>query len=184
MKLIIGLGNPGIEYENTRHNVGFMALNAIANDKNINFSKIKFDGKYAEININGEKYILLLPQKYMNLSGEVVKKYMDFFKIGIDDILVISDDLDMETGKLKLKFKGSSGGHNGLKNIEQNIGSNAYKRIKVGIANNKQVETSDYVLGNFSKEEQKEISQSIAKIVSIFNDYGKMTFDNLMNKYN
>ena len=130
MKLIIGLGNPGNEYENTRHNIGFRAIDEIAKSMNTTINQKKFDGLYTKLFINGQNIILLKPQKYMNLSGEVIKKYVDFFKIDMCDILVISDDLDMKVGLFKLKYKGSSGGHNGLKDIELNLNTQNYKRLK------------------------------------------------------
>lgn len=184
MKLIVGLGNPGKEYEDTKHNMGFMAIDRYAKTKNIEINKSKFNGLYNEFNYNGEKIILLKPQMYINLSGEVIKKYVDFYKIDIDDILIISDDLDLEIGKIKLKYKGGSGGHNGLKNIELNLKTNEYKRIKIGISNNKQIDTKDYVLGRFSFENKKIIDDVISKIPQILDDYLILKFDNLMNKYN
>lgn len=184
MKLIVGLGNPGKEYENTRHNMGFMAIDRFATKNNVTISKNKFGGLYAEMNINGEKVILLKPQQYINLSGEVIKKFVDFYKINISDILIISDDLDQPVGKYKLRYKGSSGGHNGLKNIELHLKTNEYKRIKIGISNNKQMNTKDYVLGKIDLENKK-ILDSVFKIVeNILEDYFNLTFDNLMNKYN
>ena len=118
MKLIVGLGNPGKEYENTRHNIGFMVIdNYLKNEK----FKTKFNGMYLKKVINNEEVIFLKRLSYMNLSGEVVKKYVNYFKINLSDLLIISDDLDMPCFKIKLKYKGSSGGHNGLKNIIQNI---------------------------------------------------------------
>ena len=155
MKLIVGLGNPGKEYNKTRHNMGFMILDYFAMKHNILINQEKFSGLYGEFNYNGEKVILLKPQKYMNLSGEVVKKYLAYFKIKIDDLLIISDDLDMAFGRFRLRLMGSSGGHNGLKNIEQNIGKSHYKRLKIGISNNKSVDTKDYVLGKLSPKEIK-----------------------------
>lgn len=184
MKLIVGLGNPGKEYENTRHNIGFMCLDKLAKKYNLEFTKSMFSGKYIQTNINNEKYLLLLPQKYMNLSGEVVRDYINYFKVNIDDILVISDDLDMETGRIRLKTKGSSGGHNGLKNISQHIGTEEYKRIKVGISNNKLYDTKDYVLGKFSSEDLKLIDEAIDKVVNIIEEFSTAKFDALMNKYN
>ena len=177
MYLIVGLGNPGKEYENTRHNIGFMVLDNYAQKYNITTFKEKFNGLYYENNINGEKVIFLKPQKYMNLSGEVVKKYADFFKIKIENILVISDDLDMETGKIRLKLKGSSGGHNGLKNIENHLKTQEFKRMKIGINNNKSIDTKDYVLGIFYGEEKDSIMRAIDITTNL-------SFDNLMNKYN
>ena len=184
MKLIVGLGNPGSEYENTKHNMGFRAIDAFATTKNVKISKNKMNGLHEIININGEKVILLKPQLYINLSGDVIKKYVDFYKINIEDILVIVDDLDTEIGKIKIKYKGSSGGHNGLKNIEQNLKTNEYKRIKIGISNNKTIDTKDYVLSNFSKQEKEIIDSKIEEIPKILDDYFTMSFDKLMSKYN
>ena len=184
MKLIVGLGNPGTEYDNTRHNIGFKVIDAFARKNNIEFNKEKFGGKYTEILLNGEKIILLKPQKYINLSGEVIKKYVDYFKIDIDDILIISDDMDIEIGHLKLKLKGSSGGHNGLKNIELHLGTKEYKRLKLGISKNKQIDSKDYVLGKINIEESKILEEVIKTSVNILEEYNKMTFSNLMNKYN
>lgn len=184
MKLIVGLGNPGIEYENTRHNVGFKVIDSFAKKNNVEFNKEKFGGKYTEILVNNEKIILLKPQKYINLSGEVIKKYVDYFKISIDDTLIISDDMDIELGKLKLKLKGSSGGHNGLKNIELHLGTKEYKRLKIGISKNSKIDSKDYVLGKLSKEEIVLLDEVIKLSTSILEDYNKMTFSNLMNKYN
>ena len=184
MKLIVGLGNPGKEYEETRHNMGFMAIDKFAIHHNISINKNKFDGLYAELNINNEKVILLKPMKYINLSGEVIKKYIDFYKINIDDILIISDDLDIPFGKIKIKIKGSSGGHNGLKNIELHLKTKEYKRIKIGISNDKEIDTKDYVLKKLSKEDLKQASLVTDIVVNALDDYFNLKFDNLMNKYN
>lgn len=184
MKLIVGLGNPGKTYENTRHNAGFKFIDKFAESQNLNFNKEKFDGIYTEFNYKNEKIILLKPQKYMNLSGEVLIKFKDFYKIDLNDILVICDDLDTPLGKIKLKYKGSSGGHNGLKNIESHLHSNEYKRIKIGISNNKDKDKIDYVIGKMPKEELNILEQVTGKAEEILIDYLNMTFDNLMNKYN
>ena len=184
MKLIVGLGNPGKEYEKTRHNMGFMAIDKYAISKCLFFDKEKFGGIYTYFLYNNEKIMLLKPQKYINLSGDVIKKYMDYFKIDIDNLLVISDDLDMNIGKIKIKYKGSSGGHNGLKNIEANLNTRNYKRIKIGISNNKQIDTKDYVLGKLDQESNQIIQNTIQKFPQILDDYLNMSFDNLMNKYN
>ena len=117
MKLIVGLGNPGREYNKTRHNIGFMCIDKIAEYFKVDFDSNKFTGSYTQFNHNGEKIILLKPGKYMNLSGEVIRDFVNFFKINIEDILIICDDLDTKVGTYRLRYKGSSGGHNGLKNI-------------------------------------------------------------------
>lgn len=184
MKLIVGLGNPGREYEKTRHNIGFMCIDKVANYFNVDFNMNKYNGMYAQFNYNGEKVILLKPLKYMNLSGEVVRDFVNFFKIDINDILIICDDLDTSVGTYRLRYKGSSGGHNGLKNIELHLNSKDYKRIKIGISNNKNMDTKDYVLGKFSKEDMDLINPIIDKMPNIIDDYLNLSFDNVMSKYN
>lgn len=184
MKLIVGLGNPGREYNNTRHNIGFDIIDKYLQNNNIELKKEKFSGLYVETNINSEKVIFLKPQKYMNLSGEVVKKYVDFFKIDTKDILIIHDDLDQELGKIKLKQNSSSGGHNGIKNIELHLGTKDYKRLKIGISNNKKIDTKDYVLGKFTKEEKQILDNSVKICLNIIYDFFYLDFNELMNKYN
>jgi len=184
MKLIVGLGNPGKEYENTRHNIGFKVVDEFAKNNNLEINKLKFDGLYCEFIINDEKVIILKPQKYINLSGEVIRKYVDYYKINIEDILIICDDLDLDLGKIRIRYKGSSGGHNGLKNIENHLRTQTYKRVKIGISNNKIIDTKDYVLGKFDNDSSLTINDSINKVCVILKDYLNISFDNLMNKYN
>ena len=184
MKLIVGLGNPGREYNKTRHNIGFMCVDKIAEYFKVEFNLNKFNGNYSQFNCQGEKIILLKPGKYMNLSGEVIRDFVRFFKINIEDILVICDDLDTKVGTYRLRYKGSSGGHNGLKNIELHLSTKDYKRIKIGISNNKTIDTKDYVLGKFTKDEMDLIIPIIDNIPSIIEDYLKLPFENVMNKYN
>lgn len=183
MKLIVGLGNPGQEYENTRHNIGYMVLDYYSSKINKNFEREKFNGKYYDTVINGEKVIFLKPLSYMNLSGEVIIKFVNYFKIDLNDILIIHDDLDIEVGKYKLKYKGSSGGHNGLKSIESNLKTSEYKRWKIGISNNKKIDTKDYVLGKFSESELQLINPIIELSSHIIPDFVNKDFQFLMNKY-
>lgn len=181
MKLIVGLGNPGKEYENTRHNIGFMVIdNYLKNEK----FKTKFNGMYLKKVINNEEVIFLKPLSYMNLSGEVVKKYVDYFKINLSDLLIISDDLDMPCFKIKLKYKGSSGGHNGLKNIIQNINTEEFKRLKIGISNNLNIDTKSYVLSNFNQEELEKLHKKFEITNNIINDFINLDFEKVMSKYN
>ena len=181
MKLIVGLGNPGKEYENTRHNIGFMVIdNYLKNEK----FKTKFNGMYLKKVINNEEVIFLKPLSYMNLSGEVVKKYVDYFKINLSDLLIISDDLDMPCFKIKLKYKGSSGGHNGLKNIIQNINTEEFKRLKIGISNNLNIDTKSYVLSKFNKEELEKLHKKFEITNNIINDFINLDFEKVMSKYN
>lgn len=182
MKLIVGLGNPGDEYKNTRHNIGFMVVDNYLNNDN-NFI-IKFNGMYKRQKVNNEDVIFLKPLSYMNLSGKVVKNYVDYFKININDILIISDDLDMPCFKIKLKYKGSSGGHNGLKNISENLHTEEFKRLKIGISNDKTIDTKTYVLSKFNKEELELLNKKLEITKNIINDFVEMDFEKLMSKYN
>ena len=184
MKLIVGLGNPGKEYENTRHNIGFMAIDNYVKLHNLGDFKEKFNGLYLKYQLGDEQVILVKPLSFMNLSGDVVRKYVDYFKVDINDILIIHDDLDMPVGKIKLKFGGSSGGHNGIKDISLKLGTEDYKKLKVGIANNKNMDTKDYVLGRFSSEEKVLIDEAITETGKIIDDYFKYPFNDLMSRYN
>ncbi len=183
MKLIVGLGNPGNEYNNTRHNIGFYYLDLFAKKYNLTF-KEKFNGLYSKTIINNEDVILLKPLTYMNLSGECVIKFVNYFKIDSNDILVIHDDLDIEIGLIKLKQNGSSGGHNGIKNIILNLETENFKRLKIGISKNNLYDTKDYVLGKFSKEELEIIKSLEPNILNILDDYFKIPFNDLMSRYN
>ena len=183
-KLIVGLGNPGKEYEKTRHNIGFMILDDFAKHINKNFYKEKFGGLYTEYIQNNEKIILLKPQKYMNLSGEVVSSFVKYFDIKLEDILIISDDLNMPIGKIRLRRKGSSGGHNGLKNIELHLHSDEYKRLRIGISNNQNIDMKDFVLGKFSKDDISSIEGLYNLTRALLNEIFTVSIDILMSKYN
>lgn len=185
MKLIVGLGNPGNEYNNTRHNVGFEFVDFYLRSKgeNPNWSN-KFNGLYYQTTCNGEKVIFLKPQSYMNLSGDVVQKFINFYKIDVADLLVVSDDLDLVLGNYKLKSKGSSGGHNGLKDIANKIGTEEYKRLKIGISNDKKLDTKDYVLGKLSSNEQEILRKEFNSLVEVMDAYFKLEFSDLMSRYN
>lgn len=183
MKIIVGLGNPGKEYVNTRHNIGFMFVDEVAKTNNLSFYLDK--SKRAELatgTIKGEKVVLVKPITYMNLSGEALRLVMDYYKVGVEDIIVIHDDLDLPTGKLRIRANGSSGGHNGLKSIIANIKTQEFKRIKIGI--DKKGAVIDYVLGKFSKMELEEISKVLFNASNIIDDYLSDSFINLMSKYN
>ena len=184
MKLIVGLGNPGREYERTRHNIGFMAIDRIVDSLGLKFDKNKFNGSYCVSNVNGEKVMFLKPLEYMNLSGNVVGRFVKFFDIDVSDILIIHDDLDMDLGRIKLRPRGSSGGHNGLKNIEANLGTQDYKRVKVGISNDKRFDTKDYVLGKFSNDEIKILNNSYEKLYDLVEDFISYDVNALKQIYN
>lgn len=184
IKLIVGLGNPGKKYSNTRHNMGFDVLDNVAKKLGITTWKERYGGLYFDTYIDMSRVIFLKPQKFINLSGDVMIEFVRFFGIALDDIIVISDDLDLPLGSLKLKLRGSSGGHNGLKNIEKQLKSNEYKRIKIGISNDKEMDTKDYVLGKLSKEEKKILNPVIEKATDAVISSVKVPFVELMNKYN
>ena len=152
--LIVGLGNPTKEYENTRHNAGFMALDYIADRLNVNIKKNKFDALFADTKLNDKRIFLVKPQTYMNLSGESVFKFVSFYKIFIENIVVISDDISLPVGKIRIRRKGSHGGHNGLKNIINLLGSDNFPRIKIGVgAKPSDWNLADWVLSKFSNDE-------------------------------
>lgn len=183
-KLIVGLGNPGKEYNNTRHNIGFMVIDHLVLSRNLKFDKKKFDGIYTEEQFKDEKIIYLKPQRYMNLSGEVVKEFVNYFKILKEDILIISDDVNLPLGKIRLRLHGSSGGHNGLKNIELNLGSQEYKRMRFGIGSNNNHDMKDYVLGHFNKDEIDLLNSTFIKSDEILSNFLVDKFEDLMCKYN
>ena len=183
-KLIVGLGNPGKEYEKTRHNIGFMVIDDYASSLGKTFDKQKFSGLYTEYIQNGEKIILLKPQKYMNLSGEVVRDFVHYFDIDTENVLIISDDINLPIGKLRFRAKGSAGGHNGLKNIELHLHTNEYKRLRFGVSNNNEVDMRDFVLGKFSKSDLETINEKYKITRNFLNEVFNNTIDNLMCKYN
>ncbi len=184
MKLIVGLGNPGKEYKDTRHNTGFMAVDCFAKKYGFSFKlETKLEGELAIGFIGSEKVILLKPSTYMNLSGNSISKVLNFYKIDIRDMLIIYDDLSLDVSKLRLREKGSAGGHNGIKSIISHIGDE-FKRIRIGIAK-KSDNVKDYVLGSFSKEERELIDISLNNTSDIIYSFVKNEgFDKLMNKYN
>lgn len=185
MKLIIGLGNPGKNYENTRHNSGFMAIDAFASKFNAEFKlEPKFKGMLASVVINGHKALLLKPQTYMNLSGESIRPVMQFYKIDASDILVISDDLDSHTGRVRIRSCGSPGGHNGHKSIVQNIGTEDYKRIKIGIGRSEQIDVIDWVLMKFNEDDMALMNNAISKSVLAIEDFiNEVEFTKIASAY-
>lgn len=172
MKCLIGLGNIGKEYEYTRHNMGFMCIDKLAQDYNISFDKKLKKSIYAETNIKGEKVLLVKPTTFMNLSGEAVVEIINWFKLSLEDICILYDDVDLPFGKIRYRESGSAGTHNGMRNIIALVGSENIKRVRVGIETRTQdtpIPLFDYVLGKFSKEEiekfESEIYPEIKKIV-------------------
>jgi len=169
MKLLVGLGNPGSEYAGTRHNTGFQAVDAIVHRFSFRDWKKDCKGLITQGEIAGEKVVVLKPHTFMNLSGEAVLAAMSFFKIKPQDVIVLHDDLDLPVGKVKVKIGGSAAGHNGIKNIDSHIGPD-YMRVRIGVAQDRGIDTVDYVLGVPSKEDQKilaDVMEKIAENVSL-----------------
>ncbi len=179
MKMIVGLGNPGDKYCSTRHNVGFMAIDRYLSKK-VNY-KTKFNGEYFVDSTND--VIFVKPLSFMNLSGEVIKQFKNYYNIDTGDILIIYDDMAFELGNVKIKPDGSAGGHNGFKNIIDNLNNSNIKRIRIGIGKPK-YDMKNYVLSKFSDNEKDVLDEVLDKVVDIVNDYLRMDFDKLMNKYN
>lgn len=184
MKLIVGLGNPGKKFNNTRHNVGFMAIDELSKELGISIDQKKFNGVYGKGIVNGETVFLLKPQTYMNLSGESVRPLMEYFNIEVDDLLVIYDDLDLPTGKVRLRQKGSAGGHNGMKSIIAHVHTQEFKRVRIGIDRSGRDTVIDYVLKPFSKEEQPSIQEAIERTVKACEAWTTEPFPEVMNHYN
>ncbi len=163
MKLIVGLGNPGKKYENTRHNTGFAVIDRTLAKLNVELDKNKFNADYTMINRNGEKIYILKPLTYMNLSGEAVVPFMKYFGIEPEDLVVVHDDLDLPVGKIRLRQSGSCGGQNGMRNIIDLLGDSNIKRVRVGIGKDPLIPVVDYVLGKTKKEDLEVYNQALDK---------------------
>ena len=183
MKLIIGLGNPGKEYAYTRHNIGFMVVDMIAESFNISSFKEKFNAYIGEGKIGSEKILLVKPQTYMNASGESVVNIVRFYKVDLNDIVVIYDDLDLELGRLRIRNKGSAGGHNGMKSIIYQLQSDEFSRLRVGIGKPPH-DAINHVLGKFKPEEQMAVTETVKKSVAAVELLLSEGIEKAMNKYN
>lgn len=184
MKLIVGLGNPGRDYAKTRHNAGFMTIDEVASKLGTDINTKKFKALIANVKVKGEGVILMKPQTYMNLSGEAVGECARFYNIDPKDVLVLVDDLDLPVGKIRLREKGSSGGQNGLKSIISHLGTQEFKRVRIGIGNDKQMLTADYVLGKIAKSDLSEFDKAKEKAADAAIEFITQPFNDVMNKYN
>ena len=183
MKLIVGLGNPDKQYENTRHNVGFMLLDYIFDNTNFVVNH-KMNAMEYITNVAGEKVVVIKPMTYMNLSGDAVAKYVNFYKINLDDLIVVQDDLDMELGMVKLILNHGDGGHNGIKDISLKLGSKNFLRLKIGISKSNLIDTKNYVLGKFNNDELIKLDNVFSNIRDIVSDFIVLNMNALMQKYN
>ena len=185
MYLIVGLGNPENEYANTRHNMGFCTINKIAAEFKIDMTKTKFNGIYGTGMIEGQKVVLLKPQTYMNLSGDAVKAFWDYYKLDLEDLIIIYDDIDVEKGNIKIRKKGSSGSHNGMKSIVQNLGTEEFTRIRIGIGRPEHSnDMINSVIGKIDEEEQKRLIPGIDLAKDATIEIIKNGVDMAMNKFN
>lgn len=185
MYLIVGLGNPEEDYSKTRHNMGFNVVNKIAKKYGIEINKKKFDSLYGEGIIENEKVILLKPQTYMNLSGKAIIQVVNFYKIPLENICVIYDDMDIEPGIIKIRKKGGAGSHNGMKSVVAELNSEDFARIRVGIGTPKFKDDSiNYVIGAIPEEEVKVLDESATKAADAMISILKDGIDNSMNKFN
>jgi len=186
MFLIAGLGNPEKKYDNTRHNIGFEAAKLFAEKENISLNKQKFKAIVGEGYIGSEKVIVALPQTYMNLSGESIGEIAAFYKIPNENVIILHDDISLEIGRLRIREKGSAGGHNGLKSIISHLGGDVFCRIKIGVGapKHQDYDLADFVLGSFSKEERENLEPVIKDTVSAIECIIKDSVSKAMNRYN
>ena len=185
MKLIIGLGNPEQDYSGTRHNMGFDVINELSKKYDIEVNKNKFKSLFGDGIIEGQKVILLKPQTFMNLSGEAVEEIVSFYKIPLEDILVIYDDLDIEPGKIRIRKSGSPGSHNGIKSVTHFLKSNDFARVRVGIGKpDSNIDLIEYVIGGIDENEKEILKLGVSKAVEAIIEIIKNNIDSAMNKYN
>ncbi len=183
MKMIVGLGNPGQQYAKTRHNVGFMAVDKLAQDLKAVVNKTKFKALIGEGYIGQEKVILIKPQTYMNLSGEAVGSLVRWYKLNPSDVVVVYDDMDLPLGKLRIRPKGGPGGHNGMKSIIAHLGTAEFPRIRIGIGRAEH-DSVNYVLGNFAEQELDVINRIMTKTVESIHVWVQQDINAAMNKFN
>lgn len=185
MFVIVGLGNPGKDYTNTRHNVGFDTIDLLAKRNNISINKIKFKSVYGEGTIGSEKVLLVKPQTYMNNSGMTVRDIYNFYKVPIENIIIIVDDIDIDFSRVRIKGRGSAGSHNGLKSIIQLIGKDDFPRVKIGIGSKREnQDLANFVLSRFSKDEREIIESSILTAAESVETIIKYSLTRAMNEFN
>lgn len=184
MKIVVGLGNPGKEYKNTRHNVGFKVVEEIASRYSIEKEESKFDAIIGHIRVGGEKVLLVKPLTYMNLSGKAVQPIMHWYKLDLDDLIVLYDDMDLEAGVLRIRKKGGSGGHNGIASIVDRLASRDFPRLRVGIGRPDNREAVNWVLGKFNSEESETFEIAVKKAADAVEHWIQNGIDEAMNTYN
>jgi PTH1 family peptidyl-tRNA hydrolase len=185
MYLIVGLGNPETDYARTRHNMGFNAINKLAEKFGIEITKTKFKALYGTGNINNEKVVLIKPQTYMNLSGEAVQEFVNFYKVDIENVIVIYDDIDTEPGKIRIRKTGGPGTHNGMKSVVSCLSSEKFPRVRIGIGMPEyKGDLINYVLGYIPEDEQKVLQEGVETAEKAIEEIIKNGIDIAMNKFN
>ncbi|WP_042171218.1 aminoacyl-tRNA hydrolase [Paenibacillus gorillae] len=185
MKWIAGLGNPGAAYQNTRHNVGFMVVDELARRWDISVTQNKCKALIGEGNVKGTKVVLIKPMTYMNLSGESVRGFLDYFKADREDGIIVYDDMDTEIGKIRLRYQGSAGGHNGIKSLIQHLGTQQFNRVRMGVSRPQPGRSIvDYVLDNFPKSEHELLKTMVEQACDAIEYSLSNSFDNTMAKFN
>lgn len=185
MRLIVGLGNPGVKYEATRHNIGFDVIDGLANEMDITLDKKKFNAAYGTTMLGQQKVMLCKPLTFMNLSGEALRPLLDYYDFAIDELLVIYDDLDLPPGQLRLRQKGSAGGHNGIKSIIQQLGTEQFNRLRIGVGRPETRRSIvDHVLSRFKPDEQILIDEAIVRASKACEKWTEVSFLEVMNEFN
>lgn len=183
MKVVVGLGNPGRQYAGTRHNVGFEVIDALAEGPSVGPFRSRFQAQVAEAHESGISLLLVKPETFMNLSGQSVRQILDFFRVSANDLLVVCDDFALPLGKLRVRAKGTHGGHNGLRNIQEHLGSTEYARLRIGVGGPKEAAV-DHVLGRFRPVERPVIEDAVAKAVQAVLVWGNQGIEACMNRFN
>lgn len=184
--LLVCLGNPGDKYENTRHNVGFMVADEVASRSGVPIQKLKYKALTNTVTLGGQKVLVMKPITYMNLSGEAVRQAVDFFKVPADHVLVVSDDTALAVGRIRIRKGGSAGGHNGLKNIIQHLGTDQFPRVRLGVGEkpHPDYDLADWVLGKFQGEDKKAVDEAVKKATDAIECILSQGLDKGMNRYN
>lgn len=184
MYIIVGLGNPGKKYENTRHNAGYMVIDKLSETFGIKVGKKKFNSLIGEGNIFGEKVILVKPETYMNLSGNAVIQIVNFYKVPLENVIVVYDDLDLDLGMIRIRKSGSAGTHNGMRSVVSSLNSKEFPRVRVGIGDPNKEDIIDFVIGNISKKEKEILNDTVSMVSLAIEDIIKYHIDLAMTKYN
>lgn len=183
MYIVAGLGNPGKEYEMTRHNIGFITIDYLADKYNVKVNKLKYKALYGETRIGSEKVLFVKPQTYMNNSGESLIDFVNFYKVPIENLIIISDDVDLDYGRIRVRAKGSAGGHNGLKSIIYLLNSDQFPRVKIGVGAPEH-DMINHVLGRFPKEKMPDMEDAVERAVLAVEEIITAGVPSAMNKYN